>query len=125
MWKNIHIHVHTCMHTYIQTYKYTLLVQVISAKICKELVKISSYLPRREVRFSRQVRGKLHTMYTHLYLLKFELYKYQFSSVTQSCLTLCNPTGYSTPGFPVHHLLLELAQSHAHRVSDNTPQSVP
>ena len=40
----------------------------------------------------------------------------QFSSVTQSCLTLCNPMDYSTPGFPVHHQLAELAQTHAHRV---------
>ena len=30
---------------------------------------------------------------------------YQFSSVTQSCLTLCNPMDCSTPGFPVHHQL--------------------
>lgn len=58
MWKNIHIQEHTCMHAYIHTgiytYKYTSLVQVISAKICRELVKISSYLPRREVRFSKE-----------------------------------------------------------------------
>ena len=42
----------------------------------------------------------------------------QFSSVTQSCLTLCNPMDCSTPGFPVHHQLLELAQTHVHQVSD-------
>ena len=35
---------------------------------------------------------------------------FQFSSVAQSCLTLCDPTACSTPGFPVHHQLLELAQ---------------
>ena len=40
----------------------------------------------------------------------------QFSSVTQSCLTLCNPMDYSTLGFPVHHQLAELAQTRAHRV---------
>ena len=33
----------------------------------------------------------------------------QFISVAQSCPTLCNPMDYSTPGFPVHHQLLELA----------------
>ena len=38
----------------------------------------------------------------------------QFSSVTQSCLTLCNPVDCSTPGFPVYHQLLELAQTHVH-----------
>ena len=34
----------------------------------------------------------------------------QFSSVTQQCLTLCDPMYCSMPGFPVHHQLLELAQ---------------
>ena len=38
----------------------------------------------------------------------------QFSSVTQSCLTLCDPMDYSTPGLPVHHQLLELTQTHIH-----------
>ena len=40
----------------------------------------------------------------------------QFSSVTQSCLTLCDPMDCSTPGFPVHHQLPELAQTHVHQV---------
>ena len=38
----------------------------------------------------------------------------QFSSVTQSCSTLCDPIDSSMPGFPVHHQLLELAQTHVH-----------
>ena len=42
----------------------------------------------------------------------------QFSSVTQFCLTLCHPMDCSTPGFPVHHQLLELAQSHGQHISD-------
>ena len=42
----------------------------------------------------------------------------QFSSVTQSCPTLCNPTNHSTPGLPVHHQLPELTQTHVHRVGD-------
>ena len=37
-----------------------------------------------------------------------------FSSVTQSCPTLCNPMDCSTPGFPVHQQLPELAQTHVH-----------
>ena len=41
---------------------------------------------------------------------------YQFSSVTQSYLTLCNPLDCSTPGFPDHHQVSELAQTRAHRV---------
>ena len=38
----------------------------------------------------------------------------QFSSVSQSCLTLCDPMDCSTPGFPVHDQLPELAQTHVH-----------
>ena len=41
-----------------------------------------------------------------------------FSSVSQSCPTLCNPMDCSTPGFPVHHQLLECAQTHVHQVED-------
>ena len=40
----------------------------------------------------------------------------QFCSVTQSCPTLCNPVECSTLGFPVHHQLLELAQTHVHKL---------
>ena len=47
------------------------------------------------------------------------------SSVAQSCLTLCDPMDCSTPGFPVHHHLPELAQTHAHRVSDVIQSSHP
>ena len=44
--------------------------------------------------------------------------KTQYSSGTQSCPALCNPMDWSMPGFPVHHQLLELAQTHVHWVSD-------
>ena len=42
----------------------------------------------------------------------------QFSSVAQSCPTLCNPMNLSTPALPVHHQLPEFIQTHVHRVSD-------
>ena len=42
----------------------------------------------------------------------------QFSLVTQSCLTLCDPMNRSTPGLPVHHHLPEFTQTHVHWVSD-------
>ena len=48
----------------------------------------------------------------------------QFSSVTQSCLTLCNPMGCSTPGFPIHHQLPELTQTHVHWVGDAIQSSL-
>ena len=41
-----------------------------------------------------------------------------FSSVTQSCPTLCDPMDYSVPGFPVHNQLLELTQTRVHWVSN-------
>ena len=50
---------------------------------------------------------------------------YQFSSVAQSCLTLCNPMNCSTPGLPVHHQLPESTQTHAHRVGDAIQPSHP
>ena len=49
----------------------------------------------------------------------------QFSSVTQSCLTLCNPMNCSTPGLPVHHKLPEFTQTHVHWVSDAIQPSHP
>ena len=49
----------------------------------------------------------------------------QFSSVAQSCLTLCDPMNRSTPGLPVHHQLPEFIQTHDHRVSDAIQPSHP
>ena len=49
----------------------------------------------------------------------------QFSSIPQLCLTLCDAMDCSTPGFPVHHQLPELAQTHVHRVSDAIQPSHP
>ena len=49
----------------------------------------------------------------------------QLSSVTQSCLTLCDCMNCSTPGLPVHHQLLESTQTHVHWVSDAIQPSYP
>ena len=49
----------------------------------------------------------------------------QFSSVAQSCPTLCNPMNHSTPGLPVHHQLPEFTQTHVHWVSDAIQPSHP
>ena len=43
---------------------------------------------------------------------------HQFNSVNHSCPSFCDPMDHSTPGFPIHHQLLELAQTHIHRVGD-------
>ena len=49
----------------------------------------------------------------------------QFSSVAQSCPTLCDPMNCSTPGLPVHHQLPEFTQTHVHRVADAIQPSHP
>ena len=49
----------------------------------------------------------------------------QFSSVTQSYPTLCDPMNHSMPGLPVHQILLEFTQTHAHRVGDAIQPSHP
>ena len=58
---------------------------------------------------------------SYLYTLAIKL----FSSVAQSCPTLCDPMDCSMPGFPVHHQLPELTQTHVHRVGDAIQASHP
>ena len=55
----------------------------------------------------------------------FQFSSVQFSSVAQSCPTLCNSMNRSTPGLPVHHRLPEFTQTHVHRVSDAIQPSHP
>ena len=52
-------------------------------------------------------------------------YPLQFSSVAQSCPTLCDPMNRSMPGYPVHHQLPEFTQTHVHPVSDAIQPSHP
>ena len=58
--------------------------------------------------FPRQkfLKTSLHTLPLHVF--------FQFSSVAQSRLTLCDPMDCSTQGFPVHHQQPELTQTHGH-----------
>ena len=49
----------------------------------------------------------------------------QFSSVAQSCLSLCDPMNCSTPGLPVHHQLPEFTQTHVHQVGNGIQPSHP
>ena len=63
-------------------------------------------------------------LYTFILTNDFREY-IQFSSVAQSCLTLCDPMNCSTPGLPVHHQLLEFTQTQVHQVSDAIQPSHP
>ena len=49
----------------------------------------------------------------------------RLNSVSQSCPTLCDPMDCSTPGFPVHHQLLEPTLTHVHHVGDAIQPSHP
>ena len=57
--------------------------------------------------------------------IKLQPWIYQFSSVTQSCPTLCHPMDSSTPGLPVHHQLPEPTQIHVRWVGDAIQPSHP
>ena len=66
-------------------------------------------------------------LYIHIYIWRErEIHiSVQFSLVAQSCPTLYDPMDCSTPGFPIHHQLLELVQTHFHRVGDAIQPSHP
>ena len=61
----------------------------------------------------------------HLTDIFFTLHSVQFSSVAQSCPTLCDPMNCSTPGLPVHHQFPEFTQTHVHQVRDAIQPSHP
>ena len=58
-------------------------------------------------------------------VIKKSKHNFQFSSVAQSCLTLCDPMKCSMPGFSVHLQLLELAQAQVHQVGNVVQPSCP
>ena len=59
-------------------------------------------------------------------MLKSEFFIFfTFSSVAQSCPTLCDPMDCSTPGLPVHHQILEFTQTHVHQIGDAIQPSDP
>ena len=67
----------------------------------------------------------VHCFWPSFSLFMYIIFKYQFSSVAQSCLTLCDPMNRSTPGLPVHHQLPEFTETHVHPVSDAIQPSHP
>ena len=76
----------------------------------------------------KQEKHQINNLTLHLKQLEKEEMKnpkVQFSSVTQSCLNLCDPMNRSTPGLPVHHQLPESTQTHVHWVNDAIQPSHP
>ena len=94
-----------------------LLFQCISAN----LVLFAFLYSWDSVQFSCSVMSdSLHLLdfIDYLFFHVGEVSNYQFSSVAQSCPTLCNPMNHSMPGLPIHHQLLDSTQTHVHWVSD-------
>ena len=82
------------------------------------------------LRFKKFSTGKTSKQGPYLLLTSGAIYhnlssQVQFSSVTQSCPTLCNPLNHSTPGLPVHHHLPEFTQTHVYQVDDAIQPSHP
>jgi len=88
--------------------------------LCHALLLLSSVFLSIRVFFSELA---LHIRWPKYW--NFSFCKYQFSSVAQSCPTLCNSMNCSMPGLPVHHQLLEFTQTHVHRVGDAIQPSHP
>ena len=68
---------------------------------------------------------KLASLLLYLLMHVQTLGSVQFSSVAQSCLTLCDPMNHSRPGLPVHHQLPEFTQTHVHQVGNSNQPSHP
>ena len=75
-----------------------------------------------ESNYSDDTNELIYKAETDLQILKINLW---FSSVAQSCLTLCDPVNRSMPGLPVHHQHPEFTQTHVHRVGDAIKPSHP
>ena len=94
-----------------------------SMRLCKGIVTISSWwtyvVSSLIVLFSNCT-----CIITHIFIIN-KYASVQFSSVTQSCPTLCDPVNPSTPGLPVHHQLPKFTQTHVHRVGDAIQPSHP
>ena len=81
-------------------------------------------LPIRSVQSLSCVR-LFATTWTTAHQASLSITNSQFSSVAQSCLTICDPMNRSTPGLPGHHHLPEFTQTHVHWVSDAIQPSHP
>ena len=91
----------------------------IEARIQSKLCHLMELLPSFLFFLPSFIKGVLKSSFFFLH------FSVQFSSVAQSCLTLCDPMNCSTLGLPVHHQLPEFTQTHVHRVSDATQPSHP
>ena len=97
----------------------------VSWEVCMQVKKQQLELDMGQQTCSKLGKEYIKGVYCHPAYLTSMHSSVQFSSVAQSCPTLCNPMNRSTPGLPVHHHLLEFTQTHVHRVGDAIQPSHP
>ena len=106
----------------VQDYVYPPFTQITYIALCVFVTDYQSYLMCCLLDYSPHFSPPKSFLLSCCAFLKvnnvtlFFMHSVQFSSVAQSCPTLCNPMNRSTPGLPVHHQLPEFTQTHAHRV---------
>ena len=99
--------------------------------VCENLSQTSASKKKKESSFlshSGFQAFRFREKFLHAFVVSLRAPQFssvQFSSVVRSCPTLCDPLDCSTPGFPVHHQVLELTQTHVHRVRDAIQSSHP
>ena len=81
----------------------------------KHMTEISDKLKKKAWKWTKEAKNPFG----------IQLSSVRFSSVTRSCLTLCDPMNRSRPGLPVHHQLRELTQTHVRWVGDAIQPSHP
>ena len=115
------------LYSLVYTEKYCFLKTLTNWLICFTLLYIKSFKAIITILIlTVKPLAWIYIFFAVLVIFRLSGYKYHvFSSVTQSCLTLCDPMNCSNPGLPVHHQLPELAQIHVHRVSDAIQTSHP
>ena len=93
--------------------------------ICWKIVLVGMDSKEISSHIWKDTYKNMHISWCYFCQNKLETTSVQFSSVGQSCPTLCDPMNRSMPGLPVHHQLPEFTQTHVHRVGDAIQPSHP
>ena len=84
-----------------------------------------AYLSVTNIAIFYKIKEKQHNRKNRYFKAIMYQLGFQFSSVTHSCPTLCNPMNCSTQSLPIHHQVLEFTETHVHRVGDAIQPSHP